>query len=45
MTHSGLTPDRRRELGIGDSLIRISAGIEDVHDLKADLGQAMEVLG
>jgi cystathionine beta-lyase/cystathionine gamma-synthase len=45
MTHSGLTPDRRRELGIGDSLIRISTGIEDVRDLIADLGQAMEVLG
>ena len=44
MTHSGLTPERRRELGIGDSLIRISAGIEDVRDLIADLEQALASL-
>jgi len=45
MTHSGLTPERRRELGIGDSLIRISAGIEDVRDLIADLEQALAAVG
>jgi cystathionine gamma-lyase len=41
MTHSGLDAERRRALGIGDSLIRISAGIEDVQDLIADLEQAL----
>jgi cystathionine beta-lyase/cystathionine gamma-synthase len=45
MTHSGLAPERRRALGIGDSLVRISAGIEDVHDLIADLEQALAGLG
>ena len=45
MTHSGLTPERRHELGIGDSLIRISAGIEDVRDLIADLEQALASVG
>ena len=44
MTHSGLAPERRRALGIGDSLIRISAGIEDVDDLIADLDQALSAL-
>ena len=41
MTHSQLAPERRRELGISDGLIRISAGIEDVRDLIADLEQAL----
>jgi cystathionine gamma-lyase len=41
MTHSGLSAERRRELGIGDSLIRLSVGIEDVQDLVADLDQAL----
>ncbi|HET7203374.1 MAG TPA: PLP-dependent aspartate aminotransferase family protein [Steroidobacteraceae bacterium] len=44
MTHSGLDPERRRALGIGDSLIRISAGIEDVQDLVADLEQALTAI-
>jgi cystathionine beta-lyase/cystathionine gamma-synthase len=37
MTHASLTPEARRELGIGDGLIRLSVGIEDVGDLRADL--------
>jgi cystathionine gamma-lyase len=45
MTHSQLAPERRRELGIGDGLIRISAGIEDVRDLIADLERAMATAG
>jgi cystathionine gamma-lyase len=45
MTHSGLSPERRRALGIVDSLIRISVGIEDVDDLIADLDQALAALG
>ncbi|UWG49527.1 Cystathionine beta-lyase/cystathionine gamma-synthase [Halalkaliarchaeum sp. AArc-CO] len=36
MTHEPLGPDRRAEVGISDSLIRVSVGIEDVRDLKAD---------
>jgi cystathionine beta-lyase/cystathionine gamma-synthase len=42
MTHASVPPERRAALGITDGLIRISVGIEDVEDLKADLGQALE---
>jgi cystathionine gamma-lyase len=41
MTHASLPPDQRRALGIGDSLIRLSVGIEDIDDLIADLDQAL----
>lgn len=41
MTHASIPPDKRRELGIDDSLIRLSVGIEDVEDLLADLEQAL----
>jgi cystathionine beta-lyase len=37
MTHASLTPEARRELGIGDGLIRLSVGLEDAGDLRADL--------
>jgi cystathionine beta-lyase/cystathionine gamma-synthase len=42
MTHASVPADRRAALGIGDGLVRISAGIEDVEDLKEDLAQALE---
>jgi len=35
-------PERRAALGLGDGLVRISAGIEDVADLTADLTQALD---
>jgi cystathionine beta-lyase/cystathionine gamma-synthase len=41
MTHASVPPERRAAIGLSDSLIRISAGIEDVEDLKADLAQAL----
>jgi cystathionine beta-lyase/cystathionine gamma-synthase len=41
MTHASVPPDRRRAIGLSDSLIRISAGIEDARDLEADLDQAL----
>jgi cystathionine beta-lyase/cystathionine gamma-synthase len=37
MTHASLTADARRTLGIGDGLLRLSVGLEDVGDLRADL--------
>jgi cystathionine gamma-synthase len=40
MTHAGMDPDARLKAGVGDTLIRISVGIEDVRDLIADLEQA-----
>ena len=40
MTHASIPPARRAALGIGDGLIRLSVGIEDVRDLIEDLEQA-----
>lgn len=37
MTHASIPKDQRDQLGIKDSLIRLSVGIEDIEDLKADL--------
>ena len=42
MTHASVPPDKRRALGITDGLVRISAGLEDIEDLKEDLSQALE---
>jgi cystathionine beta-lyase/cystathionine gamma-synthase len=40
-SHSGLDPEDRRKLGIADSLIRLSVGIENTDDLIADFRQAL----
>jgi cystathionine gamma-lyase len=40
MTHASLGADRRAALGIADGFIRLSVGIEDIADLKADLERA-----
>lgn len=40
-SHRDLSPRQRERLGITDNLIRLSAGIEDIEDLKADLAQAL----
>ena len=44
MTHASVPADRREALGITDGLVRISAGIEDIDDLKDDLTQALEAV-
>ena len=41
MTHGSIPKDRREELGITDTLIRLSVGIEDVDDLIGDLAGAL----
>jgi len=41
MTHASIPAQNRAKLGIGDSLARLSVGIEDVEDLRADLAQAL----
>ena len=41
MTHASVPPERRREIGLTDSLVRISTGIEDPADLIEDLKQAL----
>ncbi len=40
-SHRELSPERRAELGIAESLVRISVGIEDVKDIIADIEQAL----
>jgi len=41
MTHASVPSEHRNALGITDGLVRISAGLEDVEDLKEDLTQAL----
>jgi cystathionine beta-lyase/cystathionine gamma-synthase len=41
MTHASVPPETRAKLGISDSLVRLSIGIEDTADLVADLEQAL----
>nr|VFJ55252.1 MAG: O-succinylhomoserine sulfhydrylase [Candidatus Kentron sp. FM]VFJ56247.1 MAG: O-succinylhomoserine sulfhydrylase [Candidatus Kentron sp. FM]VFK11771.1 MAG: O-succinylhomoserine sulfhydrylase [Candidatus Kentron sp. FM] len=40
-THSRLTPEQRAEAGIGEGLIRISVGLEDMADIRADLERGL----
>ena len=42
MTHASVPPERRAAIGLTDSLVRISAGIEDPEDLIDDLKQALD---
>jgi cystathionine gamma-lyase len=42
MTHATIPAESRQRLGISDSLIRLSVGIEDVADLKRDLRGALD---
>ena len=44
MTHASVPDERRAALGISDGLVRISAGIEDIEDLKEDLAQALDTV-
>ncbi|PYR46970.1 MAG: cystathionine gamma-synthase [Acidobacteria bacterium] len=41
MTHASVPPDQRESIGISSGLVRISAGIEDIDDLRDDLAQAL----
>ena len=43
-THQRLKPEQRAHLGIGDGLVRLSVGLEDVEDLIEDLDQALGAL-
>jgi cystathionine beta-lyase/cystathionine gamma-synthase len=44
MTHASVPADQRAKLGISDSLIRLSVGIEDVTDLVGDLEHALSAV-
>jgi cystathionine beta-lyase/cystathionine gamma-synthase len=41
MTHASVAKKVREQIGITDTLIRVSVGVEDVKDLIADLKQAL----
>ena len=42
MTHAAMDPEARRRAGIGDTLLRLSVGIEAADDLVRDLGRALD---
>jgi len=42
MTHHGMPREERLAAGIGDEMVRLSVGCEDVEDLMADLDQALQ---
>lgn len=42
MTHASMPKEMRAQLGVSDSLVRLSVGVEDVSDLRADLAQALD---
>ena len=44
MTHASIPKAEREKVGLVDSLIRLSVGIEDVDDLKEDLRKALELV-
>src|SRR5256714_2056438 len=44
MTHASVPEEQRRKLGITDSLVRLSVGVEDVRDLIDDLKGALEAI-
>ena len=44
MTHAGMDATARLEAGVGDTLIRISVGIEDIHDLVADFERVFKLV-
>ena len=44
MTHASISPEQRATLGISDSLVRLSVGIEDVNDLRSDLETALATI-
>ncbi|WP_417471479.1 cystathionine gamma-synthase [Luteimonas mephitis] len=42
MTHASVPVENRARLGIGDELVRLSVGVESLHDLRADLDAALQ---
>ncbi|MEY2481271.1 MAG: cystathionine gamma-lyase [Verrucomicrobiota bacterium] len=44
MTHGSVPPEKREQLGISDSLVRLSVGVEDVRDLIDDLSVALAAI-
>jgi methionine-gamma-lyase len=45
MTHAVVPQEKRIQYGIGDELVRLSVGLEDVEDIVWDMGQALDSIG
>jgi O-succinylhomoserine sulfhydrylase len=43
-THQRIEPEERARMGIGEGLVRLSVGLEDMDDVTEDLAQALEAL-
>ena len=44
MTHASYTPEERAAHGIGDGLLRLSIGLENVDDILDDIQQALDAV-
>jgi methionine-gamma-lyase len=44
MTHAVVPKNEREKLGITENLIRVSVGLEDLEDIKADIEQALDAV-
>ena len=42
MTHGSMPAEQRADLGIDDTLVRLSVGVEDLDDLREDLAGALQ---
>ena len=44
-THAGMAAEARAEMGVGEGLLRINVGLEDIEDITADIDQALRRAG
>ena len=43
-THGRMTPEARADAGIGDGLVRVAVGLEDIADIQADLARGLDAV-
>ncbi|MEW8561729.1 MAG: PLP-dependent transferase, partial [Candidatus Thiodiazotropha sp.] len=43
-THGRLTPEERAQAGIGNGLVRVAVGLENIEDIRNDLARGLEAL-
>lgn len=44
-THGRLAPEVRQAMGVGEDLLRVSVGLEEIEDLQADLARGLDAIG
>ena len=42
-THGRISPEARAAAGIGDGLLRVAVGLENIEDIKADLARGLKI--